>query len=189
MVTTGLHMGMTAGRNIYAYVGGNPVNYADPLGLFTIFGSLGGSAVGVYGAEGSGGIYINTTDADAGVFASGGTGWGLNISAGWQVGYMSGDVNAFRGETDNTNLIVLNVISVTIAYQGGEWQGISVGISPNPIPVAASATKSNTVAAGFRDLGKWMEKMRGGQSTFFPGMGKAKYPPRQPRRSNQTVCP
>ena len=181
---------MTAAANIYAYVEGNPVSGVDPLGLLTLFGSLGGSYVAGYGGEGSVGVYLNSTDVDAGVFASGGDGFGLNVGVNASIGFYFGDVNNFRGPDTNFNW-ALGPIGGSNFYSDGKWQGSSIGLTPpgGGLPVGASASNSNTVAAGIRDLGKWMEKMRGGQSTFFPGMGKAKYPPRQPRRSNQTVCP
>ncbi len=143
-------------QNVYGHVGNDPVNKADSNGLFTVAVGMGASYSTVVGMEGSGGVYVNTTDRDAGVYGTGGNSWGANISGSIIEGsFIRGNVENFASSFDNVNM-VLGPVSLTTHYSGGEVQGITIGFGPGlPIP-QVSVSQTNTVAVGVRDFADWI---------------------------------
>lgn len=144
-------LGLGAGLARYAYAGGNPTSYSDPPGLQTVFGGLGGSYVVVVGGEGSGGLFINFADKDAGAFLSGGTGNGLNVSGSVFLGYVKGDTANFASPFTAVNL-ALGPISLTNFFSDGSWQGLAVGGGPGLPTGQASVTETRTTVGTLRAL-------------------------------------
>ena len=152
-------IGEVGGVNLYAYVGGNPISNADPLGLFTLLGAVGGSFATGLGAEGWAGVYVtlpspsNGWTPDAGVVGSGGIGAGWNVGAAWQVGISKGGEDDLNGITYNANV-------------GGGPGSVTVAFDENGHPVAgmvgpsadfgASGVISQSKAAGLNDVGAWL---------------------------------
>ena len=87
-------IGLAAGINTYAYVGGNPISRVDPLGLASLVVQGGGSWVPGLGGEGNIGAFIDVYNGrlDFGVHWQGGLSVGLQspgLAA--QVGIVRGD--------------------------------------------------------------------------------------------------
>jgi hypothetical protein len=110
----------------------------------TVAVGVGGSYVAGAGGEGSGGVYINPSNVDAGGFLSGGTGLRLNISGSVYVDFVTGDVSNFASPFTNINS-VWGPISITNHYSDGQWQGISFGAGPG-FPIGTSVTWTNTIS-------------------------------------------
>ncbi|CAB1055986.1 Rhs family protein [Olavius sp. associated proteobacterium Delta 1] len=150
-------IGLLGGINLFAYADNNPTNRLDPYGLLNILAGVGGSAVGVAGVEGSGGIVINPgigrSKADAGVFGSVGGGLGLNVSADAFLGYIKGDISNVSGTTINQNLII-GPISITsiVDINTGEFLGGTIGLGPSATLVGGSITGSFTGTYTIRDF-------------------------------------
>ena len=144
--------------NLYAYVTNSPLRSRDPFGLLNFLAGVGGSAVGVTGVEGSGGIVFNpgggSQPIDAGVFGSAGIGAGLNIGADAFVGFVAGGIENVSGKTVNTNF-VFGPASLTIIGDPntGKFIGFTFGVGPTvPIPFQASLTGAVTGTFTVRDL-------------------------------------
>jgi RHS repeat-associated protein len=149
--------------NLYAYVGNNPLNFVDQLGLsrkdcgsINILIGSGFSAILGGGVEGAAGVIINRDDI--GIFSSLGGGYpgqpggGINVSAEFLLfGYITGNP---RGWTTNYNYVV-GPLSVTVFTDPATKQklGGTIGFGPifGPIPIGASLTQSHSVAT-VRDL-------------------------------------
>lgn len=120
-------LGEEAGMNLYAYVGGDPVNGVDPLGLYTfqIGVDLGGNLAAGGGVAGSvsGGFIFDTT-GNVGVY--GGVNYGVAAGAGGKA--FSG---GFMGTSADT---------IYEATSGNEWSGSLGG--------GVGATLSGTAAGG-----------------------------------------
>ncbi|MEW6027695.1 MAG: RHS repeat-associated core domain-containing protein [Planctomycetota bacterium] len=71
-------IGYMGGMNLYAYVGNSPVNWVDPLGLWTVQIGIGENIGAVFGLSKSYGIAISknevTGEYEAGLYATVGTG-------------------------------------------------------------------------------------------------------------------
>ena len=143
-------MGMTAAANIYAYVGGNPISYADPRGLDSILITGGGSLIAVGGIAGSAGFYISNKPFDIGIIVQGEYGLGADVGAGWKLGYQRGSIESLSDPSINYNFSP-GVVTVTAQYDArtGELQGGSIGPS---IRAVASRTNSQAGTYGLRDL-------------------------------------
>ena len=130
--------------DLYGYVLNNPVNLIDSLGLLNIIAGVGGSAVGVTGAEGSLGVVVNTNGGLNNIGFTGplGIGGGLNISGDVYVGFVTGDISNVSGQTLNTNFVGGPLSVTLISDMNGNVIGGTLGFGPG-IPVGASGTYSN----------------------------------------------
>jgi RHS repeat-associated protein len=93
--------------NLYRYGQDNPVIFDDPLGLFTFTFGFTGSFIAGSGVTGGVGVYVTNQAGyggwDIGVYTTQGTGTGLDIGGGVQVGYTPGDVSNFGSPTTSCN--------------------------------------------------------------------------------------
>jgi hypothetical protein len=93
--------------NLYRYGQDNPITLEDPLGLFTFSFGFTGSFIFGSGVTGGVGIYVTNQARyggwDVGGYTTQGTGSGLDIVGGVQVGYTPGDVSNFGSPTTTCN--------------------------------------------------------------------------------------
>lgn len=124
-------LGEEEGMNLYAYVGGDPVNGVDPLGLYTFqFGvDLGGNLAAGGGVAGSvSGGFIFDTSGNVGVY--GGVNYGVAAGAGGKA--FSG---GFMGTSADT---------IYEATEGNEWSGsLGGGVAATLSGTAAGGKKAN----------------------------------------------
>ena len=143
-------IGLRAGLNVRAYVGGDPVGKIDPKGLFSIIVGGGGSFVVGAGGEGSVGAYFNPgffgDCSAAGVFASGGVGGGYNVGVNSYVGTVFGPASNVNSPFVNLN-ISAGLGSLTIMFDPttGDWAGVSIGPG---VELGVSVTYTDTGKTG-----------------------------------------
>lgn len=147
-------IGLRGGINTYSYVGGNPVSYVDPYGLFTLVGGVGGSFASGPGAEGSAGVYFNPglfgQQADAGTFVSGGVGAGANVGLNAYGGVVFGDASNVNSPFVNVNISTgLGSLTIMLDPKTGDLGGISFGPAAK---AGVSVTYTDTGKVGLRDL-------------------------------------
>jgi hypothetical protein len=146
----------TTNMAMYTYAGQNPSKYIDPDGNANLVGSVGGSFVPGFGAEGSVGIYMTLpTDGynlDIGVFASGGFAVGYNVGLSAQAGGIEGGINDIKGITGNLNGGGTVVGGTALFNTKGDLVGGTAGPS---VEVGASVSVAKTGAVSLTgDLGK-----------------------------------
>jgi RHS repeat-associated protein len=133
-------IGIAGGLNLAGYVRGNPISFADPLGLQNILIGGQGSLVVGLGISLGGGILINpglgNNCFDIGVYGDAGAGGGLMVGAGVQFGYAPGPSS--------------NVSGVTLNYNYGYGPGsVTIQTDPNnPDPILAPTGGSVGVGIG-----------------------------------------
>ena len=111
------------GVNLYGYVGGDPIEYSDPIGLLTLYsGTSGGAAFGPLGITGGEGSYV-TTKGEGGFYTFNGTEMGGILDAGWNAGFQTGNSCDFK---DKSNYVTLDVIFFSIS---GVWNSTSWGVN------------------------------------------------------------
>jgi RHS repeat-associated protein len=124
---------------------------------FTIIAGVGGSLVGLTGAEASTGIMVGSNGCPGGGIAGGGfgsmgMGVGVNVSADAFVGAIRGPVRNVRGVTGNVNLVFGGVVNVTVMLGENGIVGGTIGFGVGaPSPVLASTTVSGTGIAAIGD--------------------------------------
>lgn len=151
--------------NLYGYVGGEPVNASDPLGLTTVFIHLGGSGVLGGGYEKSKGIYLTTSNAhewpDIGVLNTQGPSIGESFGLFAQLGYVSGPFSNFSGRTDSTNFGIGDISTSVIFNDVFDFTqdpiGYAVGVQTPGI--GATINFSDTKPVGLVDsILNWLNK-------------------------------
>ena len=107
-------IGLAGGVNQYRYVGGDPLRYTDPLGLWYIDLNVTGSATGTLGPGGTVGLQIGPT--------------GVNFYYGFGLGFGRGGSATFNlGEMASCSTVNLGV-----TFSGGyPILGIPVGAQGN----------------------------------------------------------
>jgi RHS repeat-associated protein len=153
--TTGRYLesdpiGLKGGLNTYAYVGGNPVNFVDPLGLDDYFIGAEIDLVGIFGVEISFGfVYDSDRELDSGLFFSMGHGVGANVGAGITAGYADCDIEGVSISGD------VNV--GPFSFQKG--QGTDTGFFSSAslgIGIGASSTVNKTYSYTIQDYIDWV---------------------------------
>lgn len=133
------------------------MRFSDPFGLINFLFGGGFSLIAPTGVEGSVGIVVNPgvggSQADGGIFASGGVGGGLNVSTDLFVGVVRGGIENVSGVTGNINLIVGPISMTLLLNNDVGLLGGTIGIGPGiPIPIQASGTVSDTSTLTVRDV-------------------------------------
>jgi|GEM_PF-3476175 len=154
-------IGYAGGLNVYGYVGNDPLNLVDPLGLRTLNMQLGGGLVGLVGATAGGGLYITNDGAfgfpDIGVFKQIGPAVGANGGVGLSFGYTYGSVTNFQGRA---LAVDVSAGPVTVSGSFGPT-GTPSGTFSNPIglqlgvavgsPIGADISAPKTTTFGLID--------------------------------------
>ncbi len=168
-------IGLNGGINTYAYVGGNPVMFVDPLGLYYTDGMMDYLWGGIYTITG-------------GYTPSQGT---VDFTAGFGDTVSFGVTNWVRDKMEINS--VVNKCSG--AYSAGEWGGIAYGFVAGGI--------SGWRAAGSRAAGKefshWIPNRMGGPRSKWNGNYVSpgrhykhdpyRFPPRSQRSGNKWPSP
>lgn len=79
--------------NYFAYVGNNPVNFVDPLGLWVLYGGGAGTGTVVRGKAGGTGIAFDSNNGGWGRYSCSGGSGGFGAGVGGEVGYYSGGMS------------------------------------------------------------------------------------------------
>jgi hypothetical protein len=133
------------GQTVYAYVGGNPVSYIDPLGLwgwdFNAGGHVllpGGAAIGPnFNASYVPGQGFDGATSTAGLEAEFGAVWDVGVSAG--VNGLSSCANGKRESVTFTLPFFGKYGGVTLNFEGGQFDGLDLGLGVGwSLPITAT---------------------------------------------------
>ena len=154
-------IGLAGGINPFVYVLNNPVNLIDPYGLLTVYGAYG--AAGFAGAGGAkdtpsiNGVistgfnfyteskepvyitYGHETDPEATV--------GAGAGHGPIVGFMTGDIEEFKGESSNLTIDALMIGITFTINENGKW-GLSGSWGGRGYGFGYYMYKTNTISLG-----------------------------------------
>ena len=126
--------------NFYRYVWGSVPNLKDPLGLWGVGATVGGSAFagggpGIGGSQTWGGMYFPSTNTSGGYMSTGAfagchspfgnyqnnNSGGLGASVGPGITFTNANSIQDLGGTFNTTTYYLGPVSVEFSYSGGTW--------------------------------------------------------------------
>lgn len=149
-------IGLEAGVNTYAYVGGNPLLGIDPLGLSTYTFGINGALTFIGGGQGALGIYFNPgkgcgEEYDFGLYSSEAAAVGTNVGAGVVGGVLYGPASSLAGQTYDANSSVGPVqASFSVAPDGTRsW---TAGWSAVGLPGGGSFSTTTTQTFGVSDI-------------------------------------
>jgi RHS repeat-associated protein len=161
--------------NMYAYVGGDPVNGVDPSGLYVVAVGVEVDLIVVFGGSFGYGLWYDTETGEYGYYTQTGTGQGLHAGAGIQITYVEdggkndlagnasvveadagpigGNVGVTKpGETDAIGPAPGPAVDVIDSIEEGVKPGAkrSVSVSPIGLGVGGSqqTTQTDVVTAG-----------------------------------------
>jgi RHS repeat-associated protein len=145
-------IGLRGGLNTYGYVGGNPLSFVDPLGLFSLL--VGGSANSTagFGVAGGGGAYVTTggdnENSGTGVYGTNSETVGLNAGAGISIDGLIGGRGYISGKSETNSVCFLVVCLNHHLDSDGNTVGGGITIGPG-LPGGFSHSKNRTETAGF----------------------------------------
>ncbi|MEM5446534.1 hypothetical protein [Paraburkholderia guartelaensis] len=142
---------MTAQMNATGANAQAALNTTAGLPAVTAVAGVGGTFVLGYGISAGVGFYLTpgfgNTNFDAGFYATYGTGYGFDPSAGGSVGFNKGSAADLRGVASNVNTAVsLADVGVggSVTYSNGQATGASYGVAIKGVPSVAGGTASVT---------------------------------------------